>query len=179
MKTVLVIFTDGFEEIEAIAPIDLLRRAGARVTIASCTDSLEVTGKYAVVMKTEVSLDDCLANHYDLLVLPGGPGTFDLRKDKRVLDLVRSRHAKGLPQAAICAAPLILLDAGILTGKTYTAHFTCADELPEIREDLAVVEDEEIITSRGAGTAVAFGLRLVALLFGEEKANEIAASIHA
>ena len=61
----------------------------------------------------------------------------------------------------------------------FRSHFTCADELPEIREDLAVVEDEEIITSRGAGTAVAFGLRLVALLFDEEKANEIATSIHA
>ena len=73
MKTVLVILTDGFEEIEALAPIDLLRRAGARVTLASCTDSLEVTGKCAVVMKAEVSLDDCLANDYDLLVLPGGP----------------------------------------------------------------------------------------------------------
>ena len=179
MKTVLLILTDGFEEIEGVAPIDLLRRAGARVTLASCTDSLEVTGKCAVVIKAEVFLDDCLANDFDLLVLPGGPGTFDLRKDERVLKLVQSRHAKGLPQAAICAAPLILLDAGILNGKDITAHFTCSDELPELREDLAVVEDEEIITSRGAGTAVAFGLRLVALLFGEEKANEIAASIHA
>jgi 4-methyl-5(b-hydroxyethyl)-thiazole monophosphate biosynthesis len=179
VKTVLIILTDGFEEIEGVAPIDLLRRAGARVTLASCTDSLEVTGKCAVVIKAEVFLDDCLDNDFDLLVLPGGPGTFDLRKDERVLELVQSRHAKGLPQAAICAAPLILLDAGILNGKTYTAHFTCSEELPELREDLAVVEDEEIITSRGAGTAVAFGLRLVALLFGEEKANEIAASIHA
>jgi 4-methyl-5(b-hydroxyethyl)-thiazole monophosphate biosynthesis len=174
VKTVLIILTDGFEEIEGVAPVDL-RRAGAQVTLASCTDSLEVTGKCAVVKKAEVFLD----NDFDLLVLPGGPGTFDLRKDERVLELVQSRHAKGLPQAAICAAPLILLDAGILNGKTYTAHFTCSDELPELREDLAVVEDEEIITSRGAGTAVAFGRRLVALLFGEEKANEIAASIHA
>ena len=66
MRTVLVILTDGFEEIEAVAPIDLLRRAGARVTLASCTDSLEVTGKCAVVMKAEVFLDDCLANDYDL-----------------------------------------------------------------------------------------------------------------
>jgi 4-methyl-5(b-hydroxyethyl)-thiazole monophosphate biosynthesis len=179
VKTVLIILTDGFEEIEGVAPIDLLRRAGAQVTLASCTDSLEVTGKCAVVIKAEVFLDDCLDNDFDLLVLPGGPGTFDLRKDERVLELVQSRHAKGLPQAAICAAPLILLDAGILNGKTYTAHFTCSEELPELREDLAVVEDEEIITSRGAGTAVAFGRRLVALLFGEEKANEIAASIHA
>jgi 4-methyl-5(b-hydroxyethyl)-thiazole monophosphate biosynthesis len=179
VKTVLIILTDGFEEIEGVAPIDLLRRAGAQLTLASCTDSLEVTGKCAVVIKAEVFLDDCLDNDFDLLVLPGGPGTFDLRKDERVLELVQSRHAKGLPQAAICAAPLILLDAGILNGKTYTAHFTCSEELPELREDLAVVEDEEITTSRGAGTAVAFGRRLVALLFGEEKANEIAASIHA
>ena len=179
MKKVLVILTDGFEEIEAVAPIDLLRRAGAEVTLASRTDSLEVTGKCGMTLKAEATLDDCLDHDYDLLVLPGGPGVAHLRKDGRILDLVRSRQVADLPQAAICAAPLVLHDAGVLEGKNYTAHYTCADELTELNEDLAVVEDEKIITSRGAGTAVAFGLRLVALLFGEEKAEEIAVSIHA
>ena len=179
MKTVLVILTDGFEEIEAVAPIDLLRRAGAEVTLASRTDSLEVTGKCGMTLKVEATLHDSLDHDYDLLVLPGGPGVTHLRKDERILDLVRSRQAAGLPQAAICAAPLVLHDAGVLGGKNYTAHYTCSDKLTDLREDLAVVEDEEIITSRGAGTAVAFGLRLVALLFGEEKADEVAASIHA
>lgn len=179
MKTVLVILTDGFEEIEAVSPIDLLRRAGAKVTLASLTDSTEVTGKCGMTLKAETPLAECIDREFDLLVLPGGPGVASLRKDERVLALVRARGSSGLPQAAICAAPLVLLDAGVLTGKDYTAHYSCADELPDMKEDLAVVEDGNLVTSRGAGTAVAFGLRLVALLFGEEKAVEIAESIHA
>ena len=179
MKTVLVILTDGFEEIEAVSPIDLLRRAGAKVTLASLTDSTEVTGKCGMTLKAETPLAGCINREFDLLVLPGGPGVASLRKDERVLALVRARESSGLPQAAICAAPLVLLDAGVLTGKDYTAHYSCADELPDMKEDLAVVEDGNLVTSRGAGTAVAFGLRLVGLLFGEEKAVEIAESIHA
>ncbi len=179
MKTVLVILTDGFEEIEAVSPIDILRRAGAEVTLAARTDSLEVTGKCGMILKAEVALADCIDQDYDLLILPGGPGVTHLRKDERILNLVRSRQAAKLPQAAICAAPLVLHDAGVLADKDYTAHYTCADELPALDENLAVVEDGEIITSRGAGSAVAFGLRLVALLFGEGKAAEIAESIHA
>ena len=183
MKTALTLLADGFEEIEAVTPVDLLRRAGAEVTLASCGDSLEVTGKCGMVLKADLLLADCLkeahAEPHDLLVLPGGPAVFDLRKGARTLDLIRTRVRADLPTAAICAAPLLLLDAGALSGKTHTAHQTCAEELPEFRPDLAVAIDGSLVTSRGAGTALAFGLRLVALLFGEKKAVEIAASIHA
>ena len=183
MKTALTLLADGFEEIEAVTPVDLLRRAGAEVTLASCGESLQVTGKCGMTLQADALLADCLesalAEPPHLLVLPGGPAVFDLRKDLRVLDLVRARAEADLPTAAICAAPLLLLDAGALEGKTHTAHHTCAEELPALRPDLPVASDGALVTSRGAGTALAFGLRLVALLFGPEKAEEIALSIHA
>ena len=177
-KPALVILTNGFEEIEATTPIALLRRAETEVTLASATDSLEVTGKMGVVLQAEAMLDDCLANNYDLLVLPGGPGVFSLREDTRVLELIRSRTEAALPVAAICAAPLLLKDAGILDGKAHTAHGTVSDELPEM-QDVAVVEDSPLITSRGPGTAFAFGLALVRLLHGEEVARRVADETHA
>ena len=177
-KTALVILTNGFEEIEATTPIDLLRRAETEVTLASATDSLEVTGKMSVVLQAEVLLDDCLTKNFDLLVLPGGPGVFGLREDARILDLIRSRVEANLPVAAICAAPLLLKDAGILDGKAHTAHGTVSDELPEM-QDVAVVEDAPLITSRGPGTAFAFGLALVGLLHGEEVARRVADETHA
>ncbi|MFP6900498.1 MAG: DJ-1 family glyoxalase III [Opitutales bacterium] len=177
-KAALVVLTDGFEEIEAVTPIDLLRRAETEVTVASATESLEVTGKIGVVLRAETLLDACLDREYDLLVLPGGPGVFTLRQDARVLDLIRSRVEEGQLVAAICAAPLLLLDADILEGKEHTAHGTVADELPDMQEDVAVVEDFPLITSRGPGTAFAFGLALVRLMHGEKVASQIAAETH-
>ncbi len=178
-KSVLVVLTDGFEEIEAITPIDLLRRAETEVTVASATDSLEVTGKMGVVLRTEALLDACLANDYDLLVLPGGPGVFALRQNPRLLELIRSRVEANLPVAAICAAPLLLKDAGVLEGKAHTAHGTVSNELPDMQEGVAVVEDLPVITSQGPGTAFAFGLALVRLLRGEEVGRRVADETHA
>ncbi len=178
-KTALVILTDGFEEIEAITPIDLLRRAETEVIIASATSSLEVTGKMGIVLQAEMQLDSCLANDYDLLVLPGGPGVFTLRDDQRVLDLIRRRSEAGLTVAAICAAPLLLKDAGVLEGKAHTAHGAVSDELPDMQNDVAVVEDPPLITSRGPGTAFAFGLALVGFLHGEGAAAQIKGETHA
>ncbi len=178
-KTALVILTDGFEEIEAITPIDLLRRAETEVIIASATSSLEVTGKMGVVLRAEALLDACLANDYDLLVLPGGPGVFGLRQDIRVLELIRSRVEANLPVAAICAAPLLLKDAGVLEDKAHTAHGTVSDELPDMQNDVAVVEDAPLITSRGPGTAFPFGLALVGLLHGEGAVAQIKGETHA
>ena len=177
-KTALVVMTDGFEEIEAVTPIDLLRRAETEVTLASASGSLDLTGKTEVALRAEALLDACLEKEYDLLVLPGGPGVFSLRGDDRLLALGRSRVEAGLPVAAICAAPLLLKAAGILGGKAHTAHAAVSDELPEM-QDVAVVEDLPLITSRGAGTAFAFGLALVRLLHGEEVARRVADETHA
>ena len=179
--TVLTLLADGFEEIEATAPIDLLRRADAEVTIASCSGSLEVTGRSEITLRTDTLLSkipDPLA--FDLLVLPGGPAVFELRKRTEIIDLIRTFASSGKPIGAICAAPLLLLDAGVITSDSpCTAHGSASNELTNLQQKLAVVQEGKIITSRGAGTAVEFGLALINELFGLQKANEIRASIHA
>ena len=180
-KTVLTLLADGFEEIEATAPIDLLRRAEAEVTVASCSDSLDVTGRSTITLRADTLLShipEPLA--FDLLVLPGGPAVFELRKRPEIIDLIRDFADTGKPIGAICAAPLLLLDAGVITSdSTCTAHGSTEEEIPQLSKSKAVVQDGKIITSRGAGTAVEFGLALMQELFGQEKANEIRASIHA
>jgi 4-methyl-5(b-hydroxyethyl)-thiazole monophosphate biosynthesis len=180
-KTVLTLLADGFEEIEATAPIDLLRRAEAEVTVASCSDSLDVTGRSTITLRADTLLShipEPLA--FDLLVLPGGPAVFELRKRPEIIDLIRDFADTGKPIGAICAAPLLLLDAGVITSdSTCTAHGSTEEEIPQLSKSKAVVQDGKIITSRGAGTAVEFGLAFIQELFGQEKANEIRASIHA
>ena len=160
MPTVLAILADGFEEIEAMAPIDLLRRAGAEVTVAALGEGIHVTGRCRLTLHADTTLAAIEAagpREFDCAFLPGGPGVKALRSDPRVRALVLRQHAAGRWLAAICAAPPVLHDAGLLTGRRYTAHFSVADELPHILADERVVEDGHLLTSRGAGTAVEFG----------------------
>lgn len=176
MPTILAILAEGFEEIEATAPIDLLRRAGAEVTTAAL-GNFHVTGRSGITMHADTTLADVGGKEYDCLFLPGGPGVKLMRDDPRVRTLVQAHHAKGRLIAAICAAPTVLLDAGLLDGRRYTAHFSVANELPNILADERVVADGNIVTSRGAGTAVDFGLFLVERLFSRERSAEIGRSI--
>jgi len=178
-KRVLCVLADGFEEIEALTPVDLLRRAGAEVVLASLTPERLVTGRCQVVVRADVALADVLHDTFDLLFLPGGPGVAALRADGRPARLAAEFAQAGKPVAAICAAPTVLADAGLLTGKRFTAHFSVYDELPAALPAERVVEDGALITSRGAGTALDFGLALVQRLFGEEKRKEVAGSIMA
>ena len=179
--TVLTLLANGFEEIEATAPIDLLRRAEAKVTVASCSTDLEVTGRSNITLRADTLLSkisDPLA--FDLLVLPGGPAVFDLRKRTEIIDLIRTFADSGKPIGAICAAPLLLLDAGVISSdSTCTAHGSTSNELANLQPNQAVIQDGKIITSRGAGTAVEFGLALIKELFGTDKESEIRSSIHA
>jgi len=180
-KRILTLLAPGFEEIETITPVDLLRRAGAEVTLASLEDEPLVTGRSAITLRAETSLAALgeEAAGFDLLLLPGGPGVAALRADSRLPALARSYAEAGRAVAAICAAPAILGDAGLLTGRRFTAHFSIAGEFPGAAEQERVVEDGHLVTSRGAGTALDFGLALVRRLYGPEKAAEIAASIMA
>ena len=177
MPTVLTVLAEGFEEIEAVAPIDLLRRAGADVTIAALGDGIHVTGRSGVTMHADTLFAAVEAKDFDCVFLPGGPGVKLLRADPRVRQLVLRQHAAGRWVAAICAAPAVLHDAGLLSGRRYTAHFSVASELTSILIDERVVGDGRILTSRGAGTAVEFGLFLVEKLFSPEKSREISRSI--
>ncbi len=177
MPTVLALLAEGFEEIEAITPIDLLRRAGATVTIAALGEGIHVTGRSGLTMHADTTLATVAAADFDCVFLPGGPGVARMRADPRVVPLVVRHHAAGRWIAAICAAPTVLKDAGLLTGKRFTAHFSVATELPGLLEGERVVVDGRMITSRGAGTALDFGLELVAALFSAEKSAEISRSV--
>jgi len=177
MPTVLVVLTDGFEEMEAIAPIDLLRRAGAEVTVAALAEGIHVTGRNGVTVHADTSLTAVVARDFDCVVLPGGPGVKNLRADPRVRSVVLRQHAAKRWLGAICAASTVLQDAGLLDGRRYTAHFSVANELTAILANERTVADGHLLTSRGAGTATDFGLLLVEKLFSAEKAQEISRSI--
>jgi 4-methyl-5(b-hydroxyethyl)-thiazole monophosphate biosynthesis len=177
MPTVLAILPDGFEEIEATAPIDLLRRAGVEVTIAALGEQIHVTGRSGLTLHADTTLAAVLVHDFDCVFLPGGPGVKNLRADPRVRTLVQRQHAAGRWLAAICAAPAVLHDAGLLAGRRYTAHFSVAGELPAILAHERTVADGSLLTSPGAGTALDFGLLLVEKLVSSEKAREIAQAI--
>jgi 4-methyl-5(b-hydroxyethyl)-thiazole monophosphate biosynthesis len=177
MPTILAILAEGFEEIEATTPIDLLRRAGAEVITAALGETMHVTGKCGITLHADTTLTEVESRDFDGVFLPGGPGTKHLRADPRVPTILKRHHAAGRIIAAICAAPTVLHDAGLLTGKRYTAHFSVANELPELLADQRVVEDGQLITSRGAGTALDLGLALIARFYSPDKAREIAASV--
>jgi len=176
-KRVLCLLVPGFEEIETIAPIDLLRRAEAEVVIASVNGEKLVAGRCGMVLQAEVALTEVADEPFDLLFIPGGPGVKALRADGRAARLAKAYAQQGKPVAAICAAPLVLADAGLLAGKRFTAHFSVHADLPGVLGHERVVKDGNLITSRGAGTAVEFGLALVGELFGAAKANEVAEAI--
>lgn len=177
MKRVLCILEQGFEEIEAVTPVDLLRRAGVEVVMAAVS-SLEVVGKNGICLKADVVLEDMDVGGFDALFLPGGPAVMELRKNSAVLDLIRRFDREGKWIAAICAAPLLLKDGGILEGKAFTAHFSTSQELPESRGERVVFEGN-LLTSRGAGTALEFGLVFVEKLMGQAVAEEVSVSVMA
>jgi len=176
-KRALCLVYPGFEEIEAVVPIDLLRRAGVEVQVASLTGDRLVTGRSNVTVQADATLAEIAAGGFDALLLPGGPGVKRLRADGRPAQLARDYAQAGKLVAAICAAPLALADAGLLAGKRFTAHFSAHGELPQALAGEKVVEDGNIITSRGAGTAMDFGLALVRRLCGEAAAAQVAKAI--
>eukprot|EP00286_Rhodomonas_abbreviata_P029364 CAMPEP_0181301648 /NCGR_PEP_ID=MMETSP1101-20121128/7539_1 /TAXON_ID=46948 /ORGANISM="Rhodomonas abbreviata, Strain Caron Lab Isolate" /LENGTH=240 /DNA_ID=CAMNT_0023406973 /DNA_START=43 /DNA_END=765 /DNA_ORIENTATION=+ len=180
-KTALCILAEGFEEMEAVSPIDLLRRAGVEVTTASLTKDLTVKGRNGISVLADTDLDSVLSEKYDAVVIPGGPpavpsvGT--LKNDARVMTLLREQMDSGGLVSAICAAPSVLAEAGVLKGKKHTAHFSVESVVPEMDKASAVVKDGNLITSQGAGTGTQFGLALVEELVDKKTADEVAASI--
>jgi len=176
-KRVLCLLVTGFEEIETIAPVDLLRRAEAEVVIAALGREKLVTGRCGISLEADTTLAEVVDQDFDLLLIPGGPGVKALRTDGRPAQLARKFAEQSKLVAAICAAPTVLADAGLLTQRRFTAHFSVHNELPGVLAEERVVKDGNLITSRGAGTAVEFGLVLVTELFGPEKSAAIAKAI--
>ena len=177
MPTVLAILPEGFEETEAVTPIDLLRRAGVEVTVAALAEGIHVTGRTQLTLHADTTLTAVADRTFDMIFLPGGPGVKHLRADLRIRPLVTKQAADDRWLAAICAAPAVLHDAQLLKGRRFTAHFSIANEVPNILSEERVVIDGKLITSRGAGTALDFGLALVEKLVSAAKRQEVAASI--
>ena len=178
-RSALVILPEGFEEIEAIVPINLMRRARIDVTVTSREMTRAVRGRSDIIVQADCLLNAVIeqSSIYDALVLPGGPGIVRLQQDARVHQLVEQHAAAGRLIAAICAAPLVLHDLGLLRGRRYTAHFSVSETLPERVKGADVIVDRTILTASGPGAAVAFGLTIIAQLLDSSAAEKVAAAI--
>ena len=174
MTSVLVLFAEGSEELEAITIVNILRRGGVMVTLAGLNEGA-LRGSRGVVLMPDTSLDEALKNNFDMVVLPGGqPGTNNLKADTRVLQLVQQMALQGKYVAAICAAPSVLATAGLLDGKQATSFPGALNPFPNVKQHpAAVVEADRIITSRGPGTAMDFALTLLERLVGFTKRQEV------
>jgi len=180
MKTrVLTVLFPGFEEIEFVAPVDIMRRAEIEVKIVSLTNNKIVVGRSNIAIQADelISEPRISPQDFNLLFIPGGPGVKEARKNEQLIQLVADFGKAGKYVAAICAAPTILSDAGLLKNRKFTAHFSVQKELATALFDEKVVCDGNVITSRGAGTAVDLGLFIVKVLCGEQKSAEIARAI--
>jgi 4-methyl-5(b-hydroxyethyl)-thiazole monophosphate biosynthesis len=172
MKTALLLLADGFEEIEAVTIIDVLRRGNVAVTTASLAGK-HVRGSHDISIESDTLFEHISIENFDALVLPGGPAAKTLREDAHVQATVRAAVAAGKLVAAICAAPTALEAAGVLAGKRATSY--PGSPLPSAQLlDEGVVEDGNIVTSRGPGTAMAFALKLVERLSSPEIAKSTA-----
>jgi 4-methyl-5(b-hydroxyethyl)-thiazole monophosphate biosynthesis len=178
MPRVAVMLADGFEEVEAMAVIDVLRRAGIDTVVAGLHGG-HVTSARSVKVIPDTVIDTVKSDDFDMIVLPGGqPGADNLNADQRVKELIISFSQKGKLTGAICAAPIVLASAGVLKGKRATSYPTYQDRLGgALYEESSVVSDGTVLTSRGAGTALSFGLAIVERLVGKEKAQQIKESM--
>ena len=176
MKQVLVPVAQGSEELETVAIVDVLRRTGAEVTMAS-VDEMEVVMSKGIRIKADALLKECADREYDLIVLPGGlPGSERLRDSQDLASLLKKQDREGKLFGAICSAPAVVLEHhGFLAGRRATCHpnFSYLMKSGET-SDAPVVRSGNCVTSRGAGTAVPFALTLVELLYGIEKREEVA-----
>jgi 4-methyl-5(b-hydroxyethyl)-thiazole monophosphate biosynthesis len=174
-KRVLVPIADGTEEIEAVCIIDVLRRAGAEVVVASVGEKT-VTCSRGVQIVADTLIGDCNSESFDMIVLPGGvPGAQNLRDSADLTELLKKQVGADGFFGAICASPAVVLQAhGLLENRRATSHPGFTDQLePNAFIESRVVVDGNCITSRGPGTALEFALKLVELLYGKEKAREV------
>ncbi len=178
MKKILVPLADGFEEIEAITIVDILRRAGADVCTAAL-DKRNVQGSHGLKVIADTVLDEVIDTSWDMIVLPGGvPGAPALMEDERIIKLLKSQAAANKTSAAICAAPAVLEQAGLTVDKQVTSHPAWADRMTSaIHTGERVQVAEQLITGQAAGSAMEFAFQLVETLFGTDKVTEVNAGV--
>jgi len=173
----LIILADGFEEIEAVAPIDLLKRAGIEVVIAGLGKK-EVSGSHGVKIIADEIFDKSNDN-FDAVILPGGPGHLNLMNDDGVLEVVKKFYESKKLCCAVCAAPKVFDKAGILANKNYTCFPSSQKEIKSGNYfDEAFMTDENVITSKAAGTAIDFALAVIKELLDEETALSVIDKIY-
>lgn len=179
MKKTAMLFANGFEEVEALTVVDILRRAGMVCDMLSLDDAAETAGSHGITVRMDGGFSAADFSGYDALILPGGmPGTTNLAADERVIKLLQDFCAAGKLTAAICAAPTVLAKAGLLKGRHAVCYPGLEGKLTGAEPgDEPVVRDGTVITSRGVGTALPFALELVAYLDNREHSDELAKSV--
>ena len=179
--SVAIMLADGFETVEALAVADILFRAGVRTDLISVTDARHVTSSHGIRIVADLMLEDVDLSTYTVLFLPGGlPGTTNLKATPAIQAEVLRRADEGEAMAAICAAPSIFAELGVLDGRHATANPAFVKAVAAggaIVHDNPVVVDDFITTSRGAGTSIDLGLEIVRQLLGEDAAEAISRGI--
>lgn len=179
MKKAAVFFATGYEEIEALTVVDLLRRAQIEAVCVSIDNEKSVTGSHKISVAMDTGIDEIDFDSFDILVCPGGmPGTRNLEACRKLTDNIRKFYDSGKLIAAICAAPSIFGHMGLLQGRKACIYPGMEAELTgaEVVYD-QVVKADHVITSRGMGTAIAFGLEIVASLFNRETADKLGKTV--
>ena len=179
MSKIAIFMADGCEEIEGLTVVDIARRAGIEIDMISISDTKTVTSSHKVTFMTDLTKGEADFSNYDGIVLPGGlPGTLNLGADETVNRVIKEFAAEGKMVAAVCAAPSVLGEAGLLQGKKATCYPGYEDKLlggQWVEEEVAV--DGNIITSRGLGTTIPFALEIVKYLIDEKKSKAISDKI--
>ena len=179
MSKTAIFIAEGFEEIEALTVVDLLRRAKIDIRMISVSDSLSVTGSHGITVQCDAFFGSVDFAELEMIILPGGlPGTTNLEAFSPLMEQIREFDRTGKYISAICAAPGILGRMGILKGRRACSYPTTEDQLfgAEVQHTQTALSDH-ILTSRGMGTAIAFGLVIVARLQGQESADKLGAAI--
>ena len=179
MNKTALILAEGFEEVEALTVVDLLRRADIVCDMVSLRGTEEVTGSHGITVRADKAFGGADFSAYDGIILPGGmPGTKHLAESAELEVLLKEFHADGKLTAAICAAPSVLAKAGLLAGKTAVSYPSWEEKLTgAVIGEGPVARDGSVVTSRGVGTAIPFALALVEYYLGSERAAELADSI--
>jgi 4-methyl-5(b-hydroxyethyl)-thiazole monophosphate biosynthesis len=178
-KNVVVLLAEGFEEVEAVTPIDYLRRAGIEVTIASIGNTLSVKGARGITLNTDAALKN-LKQNWDAVIIPGGmPGATNIAASKEAGALITEMAVTGKLVCAICASPAVVLaPLGLLSGKKFTCYPGMEERVQGAQwTDQLVVSDGNIITSRGAGTAGAFAIAIISKLLSPAEGDKIAKAV--
>lgn len=179
MNRLAIFLADGFEEIEALAVVDICRRGGLTIDMISIMGKPEVTGSHGIMVKADGLFEDAVIGDYDMLILPGGmPGTLKLEAHEALMQQVDEFYAAGKKIGAICAAPSIFGHKGILKGRRACSYPTFENHLEGAAVTPGPVEiSDNVITSRGMGTAIDFGLAILGVFCGQEMAQKIAKAI--